>query len=251
LAGKLTGSKKRLAKPLEVSQIAIYFVVQSAFNMDQQQQSLEALQDIKRMMERSSRFISLSGWSGIAAGLCALVGAWLAQQKIVAYKLSHHIDIIDYKRVDRIEGYSLPLVRDLFVLAAIVLAAAVISAFFFTYIRSKKSGIPVWGNSARRLMWNTIGPMLVGAVVILKLLLEGDYWLIAPLCLIFYGLALVNGSKYTLGEVRFLGYAQILLGLINLFMVGSGLTFWAIGFGVLHIVYGFIMWWKHERNVKS
>ena len=47
-----------------------------------EQQPLEELQHIKRMMERSSRFISLSGLSGIAAGICAIAGAWFANDVI-------------------------------------------------------------------------------------------------------------------------------------------------------------------------
>jgi len=81
-----------------------------------------------------------------------------------------------------------------------------------------------------------------------RLIEAGAVGFIAPGCLIFYGLALVNGSKYTLGEVKWLGYGQILLGIINLWWVGNGLYFWALGFGVLHIVYGTLMWWKYERS---
>jgi len=84
--------------------------------------------------------------------------------------------------------------------------------------------------------------------VILKMLELGYYELIAPCCLIFYGLALVNGSKYTLGEVKYLGYGQVVLGIMNLWLLGYGLYFWAAGFGILHIIYGTLMWWKYERN---
>ncbi|GAC1451381.1 MAG: hypothetical protein NVSMB7_13930 [Chitinophagaceae bacterium] len=163
--------------------------------MDNQEQRLAAIQDIKRIMERSSRFISLSGWSGIAAGICALGGAFTA-----------------------------------------------------TYTRSRKEGVPVWGNSAQRLMFNTAIPLAAGAFVVYRMLELGEYGLIAPTSLIFYGLALVNGSKYTLGEVKYLGYSQVMLGIVNLWVPGNGLYFWALGFGILHIVYGGIMWWKYERQ---
>jgi hypothetical protein len=100
---------------------------------------------------------------------------------------------------------------------------------------------------ARRLLLNVSLPMIVGGIFILKLLQAGEYGLIVPACLIFYGLALVNASKYTLGEVRYLGYGQILLGLINCWAINYGLYFWAIGFGMLHIVYGAVMLYKYER----
>ena len=207
------------------------------------------------MMERSSRFISLSGWSGIAAGLCALVGAWLAVGRLAHYRrvgfydtpagiwqrgeahgIYYHHDLIT------------PLALDLLYIAIGVFIAAVTLATLFTYIRSRKTGIPMWGNTARRLLWNTMVPLLTGGIVVLNMLQMGYYLHIAPLCLVFYGLALLNGSKYTLGEVKYLGYCQIILGLINLWYPGYGLAFWAIGFGVLHIVYGVVMWWKYERK---
>jgi len=136
----------------------------------------------------------------------------------------------------------------LFWIACITLISAIVMAFIFTYIRSSKQGIPVWGVMAKRLMWNVALPMMAGGIFLLKLIEAGVYGLIAPGCLIFYGLALVNGAKYTLGEIRYLGYVMVMLGLINCWFPGYGLYFWAAGFGVLHIVYGIVMWNKYERK---
>lgn len=214
-----------------------------------QLQSLEAIQDIKKMMERSSRFISLSGWSGITAGLCALVGAWLADRKIHGYIGSGDLETQFYRERSSSSLSYEKIEIELLGIAVGVFAAAIILAFLFTYWHSKKKGIAIWGNSARRLTYNTLLPMVAGGFIILRLLQVGAYGFIAPTCLIVYGLGLVNGSKYTLGEVRYLGYCQIVLGIINLWMMGNGLYFWALGFGILHIIYGAVMWWKYERNV--
>jgi len=217
--------------------------------MENQVHGLETLQDIRSMMEKSSRFISLSGWSGIAAGICALIGAGLAYPEIVSYRVAKSSsEIVDPLRDYSISGSHDRLEQKLITIAAVVFIAAFISAFLFTYFRSRKTGIPIWGGSARRLMWNTVLPMATGGLVILKMLELGYYDLIAPCCLIFYGLALVNGSKYTLGEVKYLGYGQVVLGIMNLWLLGYGLYFWAAGFGILHIIYGTLMWWKYERN---
>ncbi|MCS3799850.1 hypothetical protein [Niastella sp. OAS944] len=210
--------------------------------MDSQHPPLETLQDIKRIMERSSRFISLSGWSGISAGICALVGAWVAQSRINQYL--HVRRAHDY---DESNNYVL-LMFDLAQIAAVTFIAAFITAFIFTWSRSRRNGTPLWDTTVQRLAWNTILPMVVGGIVILHAISMGYYTLVSPGCLIFYGLALVNASKYTLGEIRYLGYGQLILGIINLWVVGSGLYFWAAGFGVLHILYGAIMWWKYERK---
>lgn len=202
--------------------------------MNEQQQSLQELHHIKQMMERSSRFISLSGLSGISAGLLALTGAWFALKKISIYA---HEKSITYET----------LVTQLVFIAGAVLVTAFIAAFIFTSIRSKKDGVSIWGTTTYRLLGNLAVPLVAGAFFELRILQMNHIFLIAPTCLLFYGLALINASKYTLGEIRYLGYCELILGIINLWVLGYGLIFWAAGFGILHIIYGIIMWWKYER----
>lgn len=208
--------------------------------MSDQQQPLEDLQHIKRMMERSSRFISLSGFSGIAAGICALAGAWFAHKKINLPNDRTNDSIIDLG--------SIKLMNDLLWIATFTFIGAFVSAFFFTWLRSKKNNIPMWGAATIRLFWNTVIPLMAGGIFIIRMLQFEVFYLVAPACLLFYGLALVNGSKYTLGEIRYLGYAQLALGIMNLWNIGYGLYFWAMGFGILHIIYGIWMWYKYEKN---
>ena len=213
--------------------------------MSEQQQSLSAIQDIRQMMERSSRFISLSGLSGISAGICALVGAWVAYPYVYGYK--DYIINSPANASQPENGYAIIFNTYRFWIAALTFGAALLSAFIFTYIKSKKEGIPIWGTTAKRLLINIAIPLVVGGIFLFKLLHYGTFGLVAPGCLLFYGLALINASKYTLQEVKYLGYGQILLGVINLSFVGYGLYFWAAGFGILHIIYGAYMWWKYGR----
>ena len=193
-------------------------------------------------MERSSRFISLSGLSGIAAGVCALVGAWFASQKINCWVKGD----CQLSRVIDLGGRD--LLNELFWIATLTFVAAFSLAFLFTFLRSKKTGTPMLGSTTLRLLWNTALPLIAGGIFLLRMLQLGQFDLVAPGCLIFYGLALINGSKYTLGEIKYLGYGMLLLGIINAWFVGYGLHFWAMGFGVLHIVYGIVMWNKYERK---
>lgn len=206
--------------------------------MESQTQPLEALKDIKRMMERSSRFISLSGWSGIAAGLCALAGAWLANKEIE--KFGHSFS--ENRRISVIE-----LEKNLLMIAAGVFVSALLLAFLFTYRRARLNKLPVWDTTARRLLLNTMIPICVGGLFIIGMLYNDVDMFVAPACLVFYGLALVHASKYTLGEVRYLGYAEMALGILNLWMLDKSLLLWALGFGICHIIYGALMWWKYER----
>jgi heme/copper-type cytochrome/quinol oxidase subunit 3 len=203
-------------------------------------ETLQEISDIKRIMERSSRFISLSGLSGIAAGMCALIGAYFADRILKNY----------YDRYNR-EGYTDDhfgvLKIKLVIVAATVLLAALVLAFVFTWRRARQNHLPVWDLTARKLLWNVLVPLIAGGIFVLAMLQYDEWHFVAPACLVFYGLALVNGSKYTLSDVRYLGYSEIVLGLISTQFINSGLYFWAIGFGLLHIIYGAIMWWKYER----
>jgi hypothetical protein len=206
--------------------------------------SLEAIRDIKQMMEKSSRFISLSGLSGISAGVCALAGACAARATLSAFHAGDTATEL-YANNTPLEA---PPVNRLLLIAGLVLAAALCFAFLFTYLRSRKTGVPLWGRQAQRLLLNLGIPLFIGGVFVLKLVQYGSFGLVAPACLIFYGLALLNASKYTLAEVRQLAIAQLLLGLLNLWYIGYGLYFWAAGFGIAHIVYGMLMWWKYEKK---
>lgn len=209
-----------------------------------QSETLRDISDIKRIMERSSRFISLSGLSGIAAGLCALAGAYFAYTILGKY-------YSDYNQKGYTDENFIELKSKLLILAAIVLAAALIVAYIFTWRRAQKNRLPIWDLTARKLMWNVLIPLISGGLFILAMLRYSEWRFVAPACLIFYGLALVNGSKYTLTDIRYLGFMEIILGLVNMQYTGYGLYFWAAGFGVLHIVYGVIMWMKYERSAVS
>jgi hypothetical protein len=205
-------------------------------------ETLQEISDIRRIMERSSRFISLSGLSGIAAGITALIGAYIAHGILKNY----------YFEYNNGRGYTdqdfAALKIKLLAIAAAVLVVALVFAFLFTWRRAKQNHLPIWDLTARKLMWNVLIPLITGGLFILAMLQYNEWKFVAPACLVFYGLGLVNGSKYTLSEVRYLGYFEIILGLINTQFLGWGLYFWAAGFGVLHIIYGVMMWWKYERS---
>ena len=203
-------------------------------NQDKYKQDL---QDIKDIMNRSSRFISLSGLSGIFAGLFALGGAYAAYQTVYAGQ-----DYLSYRHAI-ITRESL---MTLLIIALVTLALSIGAGIFFTSRETRKQNEKVWDHQTRQLLINLAIPLVTGGIVCLILLLKGFVGIIAPLTLIFYGLALVNASKYTLNEVRSLGIIEILLGVISLQFIGYGLLAWAGGFGVLHIVYGTMMQLKYK-----
>ncbi len=223
----------------ENSYCTLYYKV--LFMIEKNQPAAESLQDIRQMMQRSSRFVSLSGLSGIAAGCCALAGAYIAGITIDKYQ--PHIPAVRFRY-----GAGDWLMLQLVLIGLGTLAAALFFSFFFTWQRSRKLNLPVWDFTSRRLIWNVMVPVITGGIFILGMLEYGEWRFVAPACLIFYGLGLINGSKYTLSDIRYLGYLEIILGLVNMFFTGKGLLFWSLGFGVLHILYGAIMWFKYEMK---
>lgn len=215
--------------------------------MTRQQDHIEALQEIRALMERSSRFISLSGLSGVSAGLIALAGAALAFAYLGKIPFSD-------------EGLFYPIkgsaahpwgISPIVFFAAdglAVLAGAVASGIYFTTRKARSKGLPIWDALTRRLLINLTIPLATGGLFVIALYIHGLFGLIVPSTMIFYGLALINGSKYTLNDIRYLGISEIILGMIGMFAPGYGLELWAIGFGVLHIFYGILMYHKHERG---
>ena len=193
------------------------------------------LADIKDMMHRSSRFISLDGWSGIAVGLIALVGAFLAYRNLYA-----DFPNLNYRPIQLAEGQ----LEQLLFIATGTLFLAIAAALFFTMRESKKQQQSLWDAQSKRLVLNLGIPLVTGGLLCIFFLYNGLIALLAPMTLIFHGLALVNASQYTLKQIRILGLLLLALGLAAMYFLNLGLIIWGIGFGLCHIGYGVIMKWK-------
>jgi len=195
---------------------------------------LKDIQDIKKMMDKSSQFISLSGLSGIMAGAYALAGAFFIK----------YIDGLQDGYVI-VDSYSFKAILGV---AVLVLILSVGTAILLTLRKAKKHGETVWNTTSKRLAVNFLIPLLTGGIFSILLIKNHYYGLIAPVTLLFYGLACINASKYTLRDVRYLGLTIVIIGLTATYFMGYGLEFWALGFGVCHILYGGIMHFKYDRN---
>lgn len=201
---------------------------------------LQDIQDIKSIMNQSSRFISLSGLSGVLAGIYSLIGAWFAYTTI-------YFDTSTMGNYRNLVISEEAVIR-LFVIAATVILLSMVTGIALSIKKAKKSNDKVWNVSSKRLVINFAIPLLTGGFFILFLIEKEILSLVAPLTLLFYGLACVNASKYTLGDVRYLGITMIILGLLSTWFLGYGLVFWALGFGVCHIIYGSMMYFKYDRD---
>lgn len=194
------------------------------------------LAHIRSMMERSSRFLSLSGLSGVGAGIVGLVTGVLAIAVLKKYQIDFSTDYV----------FNEKLVFELFVLGASALLLAIFCGCYFTVRKSKKLGLQIWTATTKKILVQLAIPLAVGGIFVLALLQYNLYGLVAGTTLIFYGLALVNAEKYTYSDIKYLGFLEIILGCLSLFFIGKGLIFWTIGFGVLHIVYGIILYRKYK-----
>jgi len=211
------------------------------------------ISSIKNIMERSTKFISLAGLSGVMAGIYALIGAGIAYMIIPQYNT---ISVADYDKAytETASGntyHSLSVELILFVVALVILFLSIGTGILLSARKARRNNQSVWNPSSKSLANAGLLPLLTGGCFAFILYLQHHYGTIAPTCLVFYGLALVSASKYTYGDVKWLGLLEIILGLISLMQPGYGLCFWALGFGVLHILYGTIMYFKYDRvNVK-
>lgn len=204
-------------------------------------EALEAVKQIKTMMEKSSRFTSFSGTSAILIGLYALSGAFIAQSIISSVRPTPHEYFVQR------ETFIAP---QLFVLASIILLLALGTILFFSIRKTKKSGQSFLNSPAYRTLFNFFLPLITGGIFCIALFLNGYFAIIAPGMLLFYGLSLINASKYTYDNIFWLGCAELLLGLTCAFFPGKGLLFWTLGFGILHILYGVYFYIFIERKEK-
>lgn len=204
---------------------------------------LKDIQDIKSMMANSSQFISLSGLSGILAGIYALIGSFFANALLSSYSRTN------YKMSRSIETVSeTEITNQLFFIAICVIVLSIITGLTLSASKAKKQGEKLWNLSSKKLIVNFSIPLLTGGIFAMILLVKQDYALIAPITLIFYGLGCVNASKNTFRDVRYLGLTLVILGLIATYFSGYGLLFWTLGFGACHILYGSVMYFKYDRN---
>ncbi len=198
------------------------------------------LTSIRSLMERSAKFMSISGLSGILAGVYALIGAGLGYREVYGFDSQ-----LAYR--DHYVNESAVLVK-LFVIALLVLAASLSTAVWLSVRKARRQGQSVWNEGSRALLKAVAVPLVAGGLFILIQLIQGNYGVLASACLLFYGLALMAGSRYTYHDVQWLGILQVVLGLMAAALPGYGIVFWSIGFGVLHILYGGVMYLKYDRR---
>jgi hypothetical protein len=210
--------------------------------MESKQNYYDDLKTIKKIMEESSRFLSLSGLSGLFAGLTALIGGAIAY---TVFLKSNFFDNGEFFR--NLSPGELGILKlQLFSDALIVLILSIGVSLFFSYRKSVSHGLKIWTPVSKRLLTSLIVPLVSGGLLIAIIYFNGQWQLIIPSMLIFYGLALVNACKFTYNELFYMGLIEICTGLAAAVFPEYGIFFWCFGFGILHIFYGVFMYRKYE-----
>ncbi len=195
----------------------------------------EDIRVIREMMERSTKFISLNGMSGIIAGIAALAGAafaWIYLLRDPAATQYNHLQ------------EAMILLAD----AIVVLAVSLSAGLWLAWRKAHRSGQRLMNSVTYRILYALAIPLVAGGIFSLIYLWRGDVHMVAAATLVFYGIALVSASKYTYGEIHYLGLTEIALGLAAALFERNGVVFWALGFGVCHIIYGLVMYLKYDRK---
>lgn len=178
--------------------------------------AIDNLQFIRETMERSVVFTSVPGYGGILMGATAVVAAYIAHSQIY--------------------------IRDWL---TIWLTEAVL-AFFIGLLamwqKTKLSQTSMFSTPAKKLLMNSLPPMLCGVFITLGLWRFGHFEAMIPVWILCYGAAVVCGGAFSVKAVPAMGWCFIALGAVAFFLpAGFANLMMGLSFGVLHIVFGFII----------
>ncbi len=212
-------------------------------------EQLDQIKDIKKMMDKASRFSSISSLSIIIAGIFALIGAFFIYSDLEFVlndgKLISYSDLIEG---DVGEDLSRKL-KFLLIIGSLIFFSSLAVCYILSNRKAKHENVDFMNPTFKRALWALFVPIIAGGVFSWILIYHNLIGMVAPVTLIFYGLGLINASKYTYGEVVVLGYVELIFGLISSYFMGMGLLFWAIGFGLFHIAFGVVLYVKYDRKV--
>ncbi len=219
---------------MSLYKIFTYFAIQSTLAMSGKDY-LKDISEIKSMMDKSSRFSSLSGVSGIVTGIYALIGSLIAYQYVTNNSI----------QISTIDSYDFIL---LFVDLALIILLSLITSFVITRRKVKKEGISSWNVLTKKMLYNFSILLIPSALYVLILILKHDFVGAGSLMLFFYGASLINASHNTFKEIKTLGLIEMVLGILIILYPEFTFWLWLIGAGIVHIIFGIYMYFKHENN---
>ncbi|MEM7417422.1 MAG: hypothetical protein AAF389_18165 [Gemmatimonadota bacterium] len=182
--------------------------------------AMDNLRYIRQAMERSGSFTHVSGIGGVGMGSLAIGAAALA-----------------WNASTTAEWLAIWLVAAGASLAVSVLAMA---------RKSAADGVTLLTGPGRKFAWSVTPPLAAGGVLTIALVRAGAFDLLPGMWLLLYGAAIVTGGSHSVRSIPFMGAAFMAAGVGALLTPASWGDVWmAVGFGVLHIVFGALIWRKH------
>jgi len=178
--------------------------------------AMDNLQFIRETMERSAVFTSVPGYGG------ALMGATAVGAAIIAH--------------------SQPLITNWLIVWLVEAALAFSIGFFALWQKSKNSGESLASVPAKKFALAFAPPIVAGIILTALFYYRGFFEFLPCAWLTLYGTAVVTGGAYSVKIVPTVGWIFVALGAVAAFAPArAGNLLMALGFGVLHIVFGSIV----------
>ena len=206
----------------------------------------QTLDDIRDMMSKSSRFQAISGWSIIVIGVFAAIASLMAATVIGI------VDVPFFGNLQRYATLNTPTkIQAAAVIALVLFTVCLLTVFIFAIVKSKRHNLRfTFDKRMAQMLLAFFIPLLAGGLFSMAMVLQHHYGLTSSIMLMFYGLALINCSHYTYPILRWLGYTELLIGIIDCFTMSHALLFWFLGFSVAHILFGIIYVIMFDRKTE-
>lgn len=195
-----------------------YHVHMSDAPLPLREHALDNIRFIRDAMERAGSFTSIPGLGGVGVGVTAIVTTLVAQPFL---------------------GRSLRMWLATWLTEAVVAAAI---GFGTMALKARRSEAAFMSGAAKRFFISYFAPLVAGAVVTLALVRTEAYSAIPSTWLLLYGTAFVSSGAFSIRVIPMMGVAFMLLGaLAALVPLGAANILLGVGFGGLHIIFGFII----------
>ena len=180
----------------------------------------ENLRVIRALMERSTKFSTFSGLSGVCAGMASIIGCIITRLYIP-------------------DPGAFPV--QFLALWSTVIVIAVGADYLLMKRRAAQVGKRVLSRLGKQMVIASVPGLGTGAIVTFYLLQHHLLGSVYPFWMLAYGLAVSATGLFSQREVSLLGVAFLIAGAACLFATGIGLPMMAVTFGGFHIVYGLAM----------
>ena len=188
------------------------------------------MQEVQRIVERTTLYTLLPGWQAIIGGVLALVGCG------VSWSMMGSLDF------QRLHDLSVGNQVTFCIVWAIIVVVAITQDVVITAVAARKQGISPMARPARFAALSLTPSVFVAVVLTVKVLLDGHLQYVAPAWIMCYGTGVYSAGLFSVRLPRLLGMAFIAIGTIGLLLFPDyGVVLVAVSFGLLHVVFGAVV----------